>query len=178
MTTLAPRLLHESSEEFKTAVAKSKGRIVLLVHPKYIPGSNEYEKVLAKLSTKSKIPIVVLQGIDAVPLEGFMQPANPFFVITHQDHPKPLKGWEVLHESLREANVKTVLLGGMKAKIIHGAIGGNYYLSTYEKQAMPRPPKQTIEIGCVGTTYKELVTNSPHLKIRLMPGLLYPERPH
>ncbi len=178
MTTESPRFLHKTLDEFKEEVKKAKGRVVVLVHPYFNQyASSDYYEALQKIQSKSRVPIIVLQEVYAVPKAGFMAPANPFYVITHPKNPEPVHGWEALHRALQNNGVKTILLGGMYAQIEpHFEVGGS--IRRYEKQHLPRPTKHTINVGCVGATYRRLVEYHPDLKIRLIPGLLAPEKPH
>ncbi|MDP3741882.1 MAG: hypothetical protein Q8R15_01060, partial [Candidatus Micrarchaeota archaeon] len=76
--TIAPKMLHESHEEFAESVKRSKGKVVVLVHPFYLDYSpsrkgwarntekrQRHRQTLLNLAkAHPRVPIVVLEEED------------------------------------------------------------------------------------------------------------------
>ncbi len=181
-----PRNLYEKSQEFIDAVKRSKGKVVVLVHPLYLIYSGatnyrdteKYTRVLQGLDKNAKPPIIVLEEEENIihTSSAFRRfNSKPFFVGTN-GVADPTEGWEKLHKNLRTAGVKSVLIGGMFS-ILNDRLAKKFHQKVIEyERRQTRPPKQTIVLGCVGNTYTNMI-EAGHPIVRLIPNLLFPDKP-
>ncbi|MFH1442671.1 MAG: hypothetical protein ABIG96_01435 [Candidatus Micrarchaeota archaeon] len=121
-------MLQKNMGEFKRAVEKSNGRVLVVMHPGFDPGIywhspeyNSFPQRLDGLVKKSKIPVVVFEirpGLKNA-LQRFGRKRNHFFIETPGNHvranPKPSMGWRKAHELFRGANVRYVAIAGLLA---------------------------------------------------------------
>ncbi len=181
------RILFEHSKSFKEAVAKSGGKVVLLVHPFYAKyreavthqttAMTKYKKVLNELLRKTKAPLVILEEEDNIDKTSSVAGNAPFFVETREHDPTPLRSWYELHRELREAGVKTLLIGGCYASSATSIDAYFTHPSIVEyERSLRRRVFRSIVGGCIGKTYGEMI-EANHGKIRLMPNLLFPDKP-
>ncbi len=178
------KLLGANTEEFRKAAQAARGRVLVLVHPFYQHRDERYDALISQLE-KLKVPLVVLEEQERIPFSARQLPANAFFVGTEERNPEPVKGWDSLHALLKAAKAKTVLLGGIQA--MNDRAGPPEYqdaqvepalrerIKRYERRQIARP-RIRITKGCVGEAYARFLGG--RFRVRLVPGLLYPHRPH
>ncbi len=122
------KLLFRHRQTFARAVKKSRGKVVVLVHPLFAKydriGTNtrnygRYKAALERLLTKSKVPVIVLEERHKIGQThaAFGEPHWPFYVETHLGSPTPYPAnWEKLFKVFNAARVETILIGGVKAE--------------------------------------------------------------
>ncbi len=192
-------MLFERHAEFAEAVKKSKGKVVVLVHPFFArrqgyvnhqhPGvvnEGAYEDSLKKLVAGAKAPVVVLEEDEIIhrhrqppiaPTHVEIGNNNTYFVKTLPTAPTPIAGWEPFHELFQRAGVKTVLVAGTLAVSfttpeveIHAPAIHRY------EQGFNRPPTKSIAWGCVGVMYETFI-KAKYAKVRVLPTAVFPHAP-
>ncbi len=190
--TTAPKMLHEAKEEFTEAVKRSKGKVVVLVHPFYLDYSpsdeswaqnaeqrQRHREIVLKLAkAHPRVPIVVLEEEGkAQQTHAVLSAPNSFYVNTYESNPNPVSGWKKLHRAFENSGVKTVLLGGQLAHKEHLSFLTSLYGDIKAHDAkLNRPPGSSIVRGCVAGAYNEII-EAKYAKVRLLPNLLFPDKP-
>lgn len=172
-------MLTLNEPQFREAVQRSKGRVVVLVHPFFEAPKGEYRSVINRLKSKVKWPVVVLEedfNIDRT--HNRLGVVKPFYVATHESSPAPKVGWGKLRRALSEGGVKHILIGGMYSRVSRISGGDrtiDHYLSIadYEGKQVGEP---IVSHGCISHAYRHLL-NGPFEKVRLIPNLVYPDKP-
>ncbi len=179
-----PQLLFENREKFAGKVKRSKGKVIVLVHPLYSLAwkDRKYRRALEGVMKKATAPIIVLEEAEKVAkTHAELKNAKPvYYVETVPNWVTPMQSWAALHTALRNARVKTILLGGMNAKHAEPddaifRLDRETAIRAYER-SQRRPAYLPITARCVGETYFRLIQGN-HGKIRLMPELLSPDKP-
>ncbi len=183
---MLPRNLFEQREDFRLAVQRSNGRILLLVHPFYLRHLNRvhgykvsvrvqrHEKAMEGINRRSNLPTVILEETPHIAAtHSSLGKRNPFFVPTNLSHPRPTDGWQALHDALRQARVKTILVGGTMARLAYKG-KKDKKVRRYEELLFKVPDKHITD-GCAGITYAKLV-KAKHGAVWLVPSLLYPHK--
>ncbi|MBI4406282.1 hypothetical protein HY571_00010 [Candidatus Micrarchaeota archaeon] len=186
--TEEPRMLFENPAEFAEAVKKSKGKVVVLVHPFFTRENNanfrRYDKTLEKLRSRiGKIPIIVMEQRASVgSTSNRFNGEKVFYVKTMPSNPQPEDGWQKMHTALSKSNVRTLLIGGIFSTRVPSKKEEKQWATKifeYEK-TFSRPYKGGIAHDCVGITYLRLVSErkkAGYKTIRLIPNLVYPDKP-
>ncbi|MFH1246960.1 MAG: hypothetical protein V1644_01135 [Candidatus Micrarchaeota archaeon] len=179
-----PKLLHENLAEFAAAVAKSRGKLIVLVHPLYAEHRNlevlpkDYLQKLDNLIKKRKgTPLLVLEEVHNVARshERLKDP-NIFYLETRPNGPEPFRHtWTELHDVLKKAGIKTILIGGSYASA-HDRYGYDASIVTRYEAQRKRRPLNIISRGCVGHAYASFIQGG-YGKVRLLPELVYPDKP-
>lgn len=148
-------------ELLKERIARSNGKVIVLVHPHYTPDADvAYYRAVQKTVRQSRTPVVILEerarmhemggfvaGLGGKALILPTRMGSPFLDI----HNNPDA---YLTKILQTTNAKKVYLGGQLSELNeHGE----------------------VTLGCVGYTREELMRGN--LIPKLLPTLLYPEKP-
>lgn len=87
-------------------------------------------------------------------------------------------GNPMLIEILKRAGAKRVFVGGIVAQ---AGPRVNKEVEAYERRWLPRtrvPSEKTISKGCAGGTYKNLIGVKEFTRVRMMPTMSHPDKPH
>ncbi len=192
-----PHMLFERHAEFTRAVGRSRGKVIVIVHPFYARDRQPffdyndaiklqrlaYEFNLKRLISRAKAPVIVMEEYETE-MEGVLRQThaeigsqNTFFVKTKAGKALPHGGWKALHDVLRQSGVKTVLLGGTTADTMDEKEARKKApeILRYEKR-FNRPATETITFGCVARTYESFI-NGKYAKVRIVPSIAFPRRP-
>lgn len=122
-------------QELRTALQKSKGRAVVLVHPYFhenCPGAylldfpffavdprltqrgRKYLSVQQKTIERAKIPVIIFEEEKNLGKTEKKIGRTAFFVPTREIRPTPVKGWENALAELRGAGLRHAIVGGQK----------------------------------------------------------------
>lgn len=186
-----PKMLHSEVEAFKKAVAVSKGKVVVLVHPFFMRRNPErleqefgisttpeeveaHHQRIRTLISKAKAPVVVLEeGFNIYNTHDLLKAPNALYVPTFSALPVPFSGWDYLSEFFKSAKVKTVLVAGTynfsptemeKAKLNRRLQGKQLPNGMYGERR-----------GCVGETVAAMKAMS-FKRVRILPSLVFPHR--
>ncbi|OIO26702.1 hypothetical protein COX86_02405 [Candidatus Micrarchaeota archaeon CG_4_10_14_0_2_um_filter_60_11] len=196
----------DSFEELKRSVAANDGKLMILVHPRApslfrARGSEDYQARLRKTLERAKTPLLVLNDKDSDEdlklLSEFAQGGARFFSRTQGGGPEPMERWPSLHELLRIAGVKKILLGGRlsteidesdreSAEFYSKALGIERASRRRDGEALGLKGAALDEYAlrkkpvgaCVGGAWREFTLagkpNAPYFKVRRMPKLCSP----
>ncbi len=184
--------LIKAVDEFQAQVAKSKGKVLLLVHPFFdLQKAKQTPLYLDKLravASRSKIPVIVLDAQSEIRDKGVFTKSNHFVIPSSPFAAQPAMTWDYTHEFLKKAGVKTVLIGGMlsyanphssfKSDELHD-IRRRRAIAAYEKQNLRVKPKRSVHYGCVAVAYESFIKanqDGKYEKIRLLPAVLSPNK--
>ncbi len=167
--------------KFESEVAKSKGKVVVVVHPFYDHWKTsfpvEYFDRVNALIKQSKAPVIILEEHDRVHVTRAMLKARAFFVRTKIADPTPVAGWRKVHELLQAAGARTILIAGSYAlhtnptpRLIDDQLIRQYEMTLGRNRRVP------IVGGCVAGAYEQMIRQG-YEKVRLVPQVVYPDKP-
>lgn len=184
--------LTKAVDEFQAQVAKSKGKVLLLVHPFFdMRKAKQTPQYLDKLRTtvaRSKIPVIILDAVSEIRDKNIFTQNNHFVIPSSPFAAQPAMTWDYTHEFLKKAGVKTILISGMlsyanphpsfKSDPLHDRMRRSV-IAAYEKQNLNIRPKRSVHYGCVSVAYESFIRanqEGKYEKIRLIPNLLSPNK--
>ncbi len=173
--------------EFERAVAKSKGKVVVVVHPFYdshdprdwkksFPA--EYFDRVNALMKQSKAPVIMFEERDRVhSTRGMLGAQNVFFLRTKIADSTPVAGWKRVHKLLQAAGARTILIAGSHAlhKNPTPHLIDDKLIRLYE-MTLGRNRRAPIVGGCVAGAYEQMIRQG-YEKVRLVPHAVYPDKP-
>ena len=195
---MAEKLL--TVEDFKQAelgnlrerVMQAGGKVIVIVHPFYLPGDRAYKQALRKLVAQQKTPVLILEDADKISkLKQRLAKwptGNCIILPTLGGEVKLIlkldgAGRQVLEERgkelgglLKEAGARKVFLGGtMTVRVPSVAI------ARHERRLVPEGrmvlASNTIGGGCVGLTYRRLIISGLFGEVRLLKNACFRQRP-
>lgn len=169
----APRMLLERQEEFRAGVKKSRGKVIVLVHPLY--------EEVRDFETRRLRPPPKLVAYE-----------RSLTSLTESGAPTPLSGWNAVHGLFRAVGVKRILIGGMQAREpdaedidrrrrkdfrVGETLRREREAVQEHERGLKKTPRRTLIEGCAGGAYSHFI-RAGHPQVRWLPNLAFPERPH
>ncbi len=183
--------------DFRAAVAKAKGRVIVVVHPFYgdnqLKQDNEkyakYRQNVLRLLQESKTPVVVLEEVSKMRQieEKIGKRENVWVLPTEIGGPGLITDIEssrehivdytgiTLARRLKNAGVKLALVAGMYAH----KNGTDSAVRNHEEKWLPknRKPQGASWTACAGSIYQGLIHSNLIPKVRMVPNGIYREIP-
>lgn len=184
----------ERMDELESALRKSGGRAVVLVHPLYFkyhpirirgvevperPDARNYLRLQQKRVETSKFPVIVFEEVTRVEQTRKALGGRAFFVPTGEYGPRPALDWDVL-DFLKQKGLKHGVFGGQAFVCGHFAPTASARKALQDLRAAA---KETITgkkmrrmgfQGCVSETMKEFLNRG--LQVSLMKNVVFPQK--
>ncbi|MFA6065266.1 MAG: hypothetical protein WCW44_03835 [archaeon] len=183
-------------EQTARAITASKGRAVLIVHPfdpsnremhpntAYEQKTREYETALVNAMKATKLPILLFEEYPVIEktrkrlakagVKALILPTKKGFCMLNERNDNSFS---------REPIIRLLASFGLR----HAFIGGSYTESNYAQEVWEHEAKlgakrtvpsiKTVSKGCAGGLYWDLIRSGQFEAIRLMPNLLFGDKP-
>ncbi len=184
--------------DFKRRVKRSKGKILLLVHPFYaeVPtgSASTYNKMIINLLSQERLPIIVLEQHKDWENNNDLYPPHALVLPTHRNSPTPIlkvspesnhktngdDHHALLAQLLSKAGVTRIRIAGMQTKISRDSQllrETREIIEGHEKSLGKKAKPPFINWGCVGVAYANLIKLNQFKRVELIPQAVNPLHP-
>ncbi|NYZ74650.1 hypothetical protein H0O03_00070 [Candidatus Micrarchaeota archaeon] len=180
----------ERIDELEKALRRSRGRAVVLVHPRFhlsvplveddprnTPAGRKYLATQRVVIQKSKIPVIVFEEEQCAAATKKAFGEKVFIVVTEKSRPEPVGGWKLL-ELLKARGLKHGIFGGQRLSCVPftAAIRARAVTETLELQesGLMLDRRGFSVYGCVPRAMREFLRRG--LRISFMKNVVYPQK--